>query len=142
MCLSHLFFKLLRVEWKASHLDKSLKQKSAVSRIFLKISEINVYSRKKSNNLYDGKICERVFCVIMFTCKWFRTFQWFILKFNKKVQSPRVPGFWVLSLGCWVLFPGSWIVESKFSVLILDYAFFDNYMHFFSEWIFTSFVRL
>ena len=43
----HLFLKLLRVEWKASHLDKSLKQKSTVPRIFLKISETNFYSRKK-----------------------------------------------------------------------------------------------
>ena len=30
------------------------------------------------------------------TCMWFFTFQRFILKFNKTVQSPRVPDFAVL----------------------------------------------
>ena len=56
MCLLQFFLKLLRVEWKAIHLDKSLKQKSSVPRIFLKISETNLNSRKT----VKVKICERV----------------------------------------------------------------------------------
>ena len=77
----------------------------------------------------EVKICERVLCIITFTCKWFLTFQCFILKLNKKVQSPRVPNFgvlgprslvlgsrvlgpvsWVSVLGSWVPGLGSWVV--------------------------------
>ena len=102
MCLPHVFLRLLRVEWKANHLDKSLKQKSTVRRIFLKIAETNLTREKYAK----VKIFERVLCVITFTCKRFLTFQCFILKFNRKVQSPRVPSFGVLSLGSRVLGPG------------------------------------
>ena len=52
-----------------SHLDKSLKQKSGVPRIFLKISGTKLTGEKKFNNLYEGNICENVLCVITFTCK-------------------------------------------------------------------------
>ena len=86
MCVVHLFLKLFWIEWKESYLDKSLKQKSAVPRIFVKISETTLTWEKKSNDLYDGKICERVLCVITFTCKWSLTFQLFNLNFNKKFK--------------------------------------------------------
>ena len=46
MCLPHVFFKLLRVEWKANHQDKLREQKSTVPRIFLKISEIDLNLRR------------------------------------------------------------------------------------------------
>ena len=63
------------------------------------------------------KICERVLCVITFTCKRFLTFQRLNLKLIKHFE---VPGSEVLGPGSWVLGsrvagPGSW-------VLSLDYA--------------------
>ena len=52
------------------------------------------------------EICERVLRVITFTRKRFLTFQRFILKFNKKVQSPRVPSFGILCPGSRLLGSG------------------------------------
>ena len=45
-----------------------------VPTIFLKISGKSLNFRKKSNNLYESKICEGVLCAITFRCKEFLTF--------------------------------------------------------------------
>ena len=62
MC-PHVFLKLLRVEWKANHLDKSLKQKTALPRIFLKVSETNVNLRKicESSDMWKDALCYHVY---------------------------------------------------------------------------------
>ena len=61
------------------------------------------------------KICERVLCVITFTCKRFLTFQRLNLKLIKHFE---VPGSGVLGPGSWG--PGFWGHGSW--VLSLDYA--------------------
>ena len=97
MYFPHLFLKQLGVNWKANNLDKSLKQKSTVARIFVKVSETNRNSRKiyESKNIWKCPLRYHMYF------KWFLTFQRFILKVNKKAQSPKV-------LGCGILSPGSW----------------------------------
>ena len=73
---------------------------------------------KSSNSLYKKVMLCSCFttkgklCVITFTCKWFLTFQCFILKFSKKVQSPRIPDFGVLGPESWVLSPRSQVLDS------------------------------
>ena len=77
---------------------------------------------KSSNSLYKKVMLCSCFttkgklCVITFTCKWFLTFQCFILKFSKKVQSSGIPDFGVLGPKSWILRPksqilgpGSWV---------------------------------
>ena len=68
------------------------------------------------------KICERVLCVITFTCKRFLTFQRLNLKL---IKNFKVRGSEVLSLGSWS--PGSWGPDSRVLgrgswVLSLDYG--------------------
>ena len=62
----------------------------------------------------------------MFTCKWFLTFQRFVLKLNKKAQSPEVldftilhPGFWAMSLES--QFPGSRSWHQGFGFCVLGF---------------------
>ena len=59
----YLFLKMLRVEWKASQLYKSSKQKSTVPRIFLKTLETNLNSRKicESKNILKGALRYHVY---------------------------------------------------------------------------------
>ena len=120
MCLPYVFLKLLRVEWKKNpkinHLNKNQRYPES-SRKFQK-------QTLTEEKYVKVKICQRVLCVITFTCQqllflFFFAFQRFILKFNKKVKSPRVPSFVVLSLRSWVLGPGSCSRGS--CVLIIDY---------------------
>ena len=111
MYLPHLFLKLLGVDWKASNLDKSLKQTSTVARIFMKVSETNRNSRKicESKNMRES---------VPLLVSDFLLFKVFVSKFNKKAQSPNVPNFGVLSPVSWapvywVLSPGSRVLDPK-----------------------------
>ena len=63
MYFPYLFLKLLGVDWKASNLDKSLKQKSTVARIFMKVWETNRNSRKiyESKNIWKFPLRYRMY---------------------------------------------------------------------------------
>ena len=111
MYFPHLFLKQLGVNWKANNLDKSLKQKSTVARIFMKVSETNRNSRKiwESKNMRES---------VPLLVSDFLLFKVFVSKFNKKAQSPNVPNFGVLSPVSWapvywVLSPGSRVLDPK-----------------------------
>ena len=110
MCLPHLYLKLLRVKWKASHLDKSLKQKSTVPRIFLKISERNFNLRKicESKNMWKGALRYHVYSLVS-------DFLLFNVLFWSSIKKFKVQGLKFWDLESWVPGPGSWL-------LILDYA--------------------
>ena len=119
MCLPHLFLKLLRAEWKESHLDKSF---SEVSNQFQK-------QTLTPEKYVKVKLCERVLCAITFTCKWFLTFQRFILKFSKKLQSPKVPSFRVPDPGSWVLGPRSRVLVPHFKLCLVKYVVNNKALH-------------
>ena len=80
------------------------------------------------------KICERVLCVITFTCKRFLTFQRLNLKLIKyfevagsKVLGPGSwgPGFW--SPESRVLGPGSWVLSLDYTCYqVFNFPCFRN----------------
>ena len=137
MCLPHVFLKLLRVEWKANHLDKSLKKKSTVPRIFQKISETKK-TREKMWKLQCVKGCFSTLSRLLVS-----DFLLFNVLFWSSMKKFKVSGSWVLGPCSWVfgfgsqvLCPGSRVLDPVFWdpgvpvlrswFLILGYAVQDN----------------